>query len=308
MNKIKLAVIAGPTASGKTKMAVEVAQDVKADIVSADSMLVYRGMDIGTAKPSLKQRKLVKHHIIDVASPRQDYSVSDYTTDALEAITKIRRANKNFLVCGGTGFYINALINGNFKAPKSDPKVRENLEQRLKKGETLFDLHKELTKIDPETALRVHENDSYRVLRALEVYYGTGKTMTYYRTEHKDNNNANFEPFIVILNPTREELYERIQYRTNNMFKYGLIEETQELLREGFGPQLKPMKSIGYLQAVQIIQGRINISEAKDDINKQTMALAKRQITWFRKQPHAKWFPSDRIEDAKKEIKAFICS
>ncbi len=299
MEKIRLAVIAGPTASGKTKTAIDIAMDIKAEIISADSMLIYKRMNIGTAKPGHNQQKLVHHHMIDLVEPWQEYSVSDYAQDALAVIAKLRRARKNFLVCGGTGFYINALINGTFKAPKSDPLIRQKLEQRIKDGETLLSLHQELKKVDPQTAARVHENDSYRITRALEIYYGTGKTMTYYREEHKQNTNTNFDPLIFVINPSKDELSERIEYRTRKMFEYGLIEETQELLRNGCSPHLKSMHSIGYLQAVGVIYGRINIAEAKDDINKQTMALAKRQITWFKKQPQTKWVSSVDSKEIK---------
>lgn len=289
VNKTKLIVIAGPTASGKTKTAIDIALDNNAEIVSADSMLIYKKMNIGTAKPTPRQQKLVRHHVIDMVKPWEDYSVSDYAKDALQAINKIRGRGKNFIVCGGTGFYINALINGTFQAPKSDPVIRQKIEQRIKNGEPLCELHKELKRIDPETASRVHENDSYRIQRALEIYYGTGKTMSYFRNEHKQNTNTDFEPTIIVLNPTKEELYERIRYRTERMFKHGLMEETQELLREGCTPQLKSMKSIGYLQAIQVIYGRASIKEAIEDTIKQTVALAKRQITWFKKQPNTKW-------------------
>lgn len=284
----RLLAIAGPTASGKTKIAIDIALENNMEIISADSMQVYKYMDIGTAKPSSEERKKVKHHMIDIVEPDVDYTVSDFCDDSADVITQIEQNKKTPLVCGGTGFYLNALINGTFNTPPSDPAIRQKLEPRAEDRTELYKMHEELKKIDPTTAARIHPNDKYRIVRALEVYYITGNTMSYYRDAHnsvkKEKNSL-----MIVLNPDKEELVRNIKERTAQMVKAGLVDEVKVLLSRGYSPDLKPLKSIGYLEAVRFIQGKISIEELNEDIIKQTAALAKRQLTWFKKQKDTLW-------------------
>jgi len=244
--------------------------------------------------------------MIDVVEPWEEYSVSDYEKDAKKAISDIMKASKVPLLCGGTGFYINAVINGTFKTPGADKKIREELQKRLSSGTSLKELHDELKKIDPDTASRVHENDNYRITRALEVYYSTGKTMSYFRELHDKESNTNFEPLIIVLDVAKEELQKRVELRTKKMMGSGLLDEVKDLLKNGCTEDLKPMKSIGYLQAVKVLKGEININEAIEEINTETIALAKRQLTWFKKRTGTKWMSPHEKNSIKDEIRRFL--
>jgi tRNA dimethylallyltransferase len=302
----KLVIIAGPTASGKTQVSIDIAKGLEAQIISADSMLIYKRMNIGTAKPNRQEMQGIEHHLIDIVEPWETYTVSDYENDALSIINKIYDNNSTPLICGGTGFYINALINGTFSTPAPSPEVRKKLNEDLKNGKTLKQLHSDLKKIDPQTASRVHENDSYRIFRALEVYYSTGKSMSYFRSIHETAKNTRFKPLIIVLSPEKGILKERIKKRTTKMFQDGLLKEVKELLDAGCSKELKPMKSIGYKQAIEHLEGLMSLEEAMENIIKETTALAKRQITWFKKRDHTKWIDPTAIKDIQKEIKNFL--
>jgi len=310
MHGEKLIAIAGPTASGKTRVSMELAQKLGAEIISSDSLLVYKGLDIGTAKPSKKEQDLVPHHLIDIVEAWKNYTISDFYNDAIRAISDIKSRKKNFLITGGTGFYLNALINKPFSSPTSSNEVRKKLEQRLEKGETLSDLHDELKKIDTASAERIHPNDKYRISRALEVFYTTGKTMSFFRNMHKEDSKdkpRNFNPLIIVLNPDKEELKDAIITRTKKMFEDGLIDEVKKLLSKGCTPEMKPLKSIGYKETIQLINGEISCDEAILLINKNTTALAKRQITWFKKQPFTLWMhPIREINRIKETVLGFM--
>ncbi|MFH1224148.1 MAG: tRNA (adenosine(37)-N6)-dimethylallyltransferase MiaA [Pseudomonadota bacterium] len=295
----KLLVVAGPTASGKTTISMKIAEKMGAEITSADSLLVYKRMDIGTAKPSKKEREQVPHHLIDVVEPSEEYTVSDYREDAVSKMEEIKSRGKDFIVAGGTGFYINALINETFKTPKADPELRKELEEKK-------DLYEELKKIDPQSAERIHPNDKYRTVRAMEVYYTSKKTMTQFREEHKKISKR-MEPLIIVLNPSKEELLKNIDIRTNKMLRMGLVEEVNDLIKSGISTNLKPMKSIGYKQAVDFIQGRITEDEMTKNIRAETAALAKRQVTWFKKQEHTRWYhPVKDMDRIRNDIVSFI--
>lgn len=306
MKKTRLSVIAGPTASGKTQTAIETALELNAEIVSADSMLIYKRMDIGTAKPNKEQLKTVRHHMIDIVEPWQEYSVSDYEKDARRAVSDILSSNKTPILCGGTGFYINAVINGTFKTPRADKKIREEIERRLNSGTSLKELHDELKRIDPQTASWVHENDNYRITRALEVYYSTGKTMSHFRDLHEKERNADIDPMIIVIDVPKDELQRRIEQRTDKMLEQGLLEEVEGLIKAGCTEDLKPMKSIGYLQAVKVLKGEMNKDQAIEEINAETLALAKRQLTWFKKRDGIKWMPPAKISSITDEIRRFL--
>jgi tRNA dimethylallyltransferase len=310
MQKQKLLAITGPTASGKTKIALELAQDLRAEIISSDSLLVYKGLDIGTAKPNKKERSIVPHHLIDIVEPWENYTMSNFYHDAINAISDIRSRKKNFIITGGTGFYLNALINRPFSSPAGSNEIKLKLEQRLQDGEPLINLYNELKEIDSESAKRIHPNDKYRVSRALEVFYSTGKTMTQFRKTHEKeskNKPLDFEVLIIVLNPDKDELKEAIRKRTEKMFKDGLIDEVKNLLTKDCRKEMKPLKSIGYKETIQIINGSISEQEAIELINKNTNALAKRQITWFKKQPFTLWVhPIREIDRIKQSVLKFM--
>jgi tRNA dimethylallyltransferase len=301
MRPRKLLAIAGPTASGKTRISIDIAIRNNAEIISSDSLLVYKHLDIGTAKPTKQERGTITHHLIDMVEPWDIYTISDFYRDAMSAIDDISARKKNFIVTGGTGFYLNALINKTFRSPGSDPEIRKKLEQRLTEGAALATLHSELEAVDPKTAKRVHPNDKYRIIRALEVYLSTGNTMTFFREQHQDNESSDFEPQIIVLDPDKQELRSNIEARTKKMFDDGLIEEMEGLLKMGCTPDMKPLKSIGYKQATELISGKITKDQAIASVITETVALAKRQVTWFKKQPFTIWLhPIRDIEEIRR--------
>lgn len=272
----KIFIISGPTASGKSSLALELASNFNLEIVNADSLQIFKGMDIGTAKPSLDEQKLVKHHLIDIVNPWDDYSNSNYQSDADNAINSI---NSIPIVCGGSGFYIKSLMYGIFKIPKVTP---NNDFFELLKNSTKETLYAKLQSIDPETAHRFHANDTYRTNRALEVYYSTGQTMSYYREQH--NETPRYDFVFIVLTPDKKLLKKNIFDRTNSMIKNGLIDEVKNLLEISPTKNVKAYKSIGYNEIITYLDQKISLEEAIEQINNNTYHLAKRQVTWFKKQ------------------------
>lgn len=275
----KIFIISGPTASGKSKLAIEIASKFNLEIVNADSLQIYKGMDIGTAKATIQEQKLIKRHLIDIVNPWEVYSNANYLKDADKVIDEISSKGKIPIICGGSGFYIKSLLFGTFDIPKIKPK--NEFLQLINKA-SKEDLYKMLLKVDPETASRFHENDSYRTNRALEVYYSTGKTMTYYREIHKKV--PRYEYVFIVLSPDKDILKRNIFDRTNNMIKNGLIDEVKGLLNISTNKNLKPLMSIGYKEIIAYLDSEIGLEEAKTQIYKNTIHLAKRQVTWFKKQ------------------------
>jgi tRNA dimethylallyltransferase len=304
----KLIIIGGHTASGKTGLSIEVASALSTEIVSADSMLVYKHMDIGTAKPSITERAGIKHHMIDVIEPWEHFTVSAYYDMAIPSLSEIAK-DRVPVVAGGTGFYINTIINGMYSCPAAPAEIKERLEQRLLNGETLSGLHKELSSIDPVSAKRIHPNDMYRILRALEVYYSTGKTMSHFREAHAQSSAGIIKPNIlfIVLRLEKERLKNSVIARTQKMLDSGLMEETQKLLDAGCTENTKSMRSIGYRQAVMHVQSGLSIEDAKISIIEETMALAKRQNTWFKGRPNTRFY--NPLTDKHKifdDIKNFV--
>lgn len=295
MNKIFI--ISGPTASGKSKLALDLASNFKLEIVNADSLQIYKGMDIGTAKPSLKEQELVKHNLIDIVNPWDEYSNSNYIKDAETVISKLCSEQQIPLICGGSGFYIKSLLYGIFNIPKI--KVSNDYYELIKNS-TKEELHNKLIEIDPETASRFHSNDSYRTNRALEVYYGTGQTMSYFRTQHKETSKYDF--VFIVLNPNRSVLKQKISERTNTMIKNGLIDEVKQLLNLCSNKNLKPLKSIGYKEIVDYLDQKTTLVEAIELININTYHLAKRQLTWFKKQNNIIYIDPESAYTKIKEI------
>ncbi len=304
LEKPKVIVISGPTASGKTDLAIELASYFDGEIVNADSMQVYRGMDIGTAKPTVEQRKKIPHYLIDIVDPDEEFNAAIYREMALRAIYDISKRDKSCFVVGGTGLYIRALVGGLFYVPPKDPRLRESLKKEAeKKGlKTLYDM---LLRCDPEYAKTIHPNDRVRIIRALEVYHLSGKKMSELIKQHgfKESSLRTLKIFLSI---PRKELYKRIDKRCDKMIEAGLIEETRRLLMQGYSPKLKSMQSIGYRHMVKYITGEWTLEEALRYMKRDTRRYAKRQITWFKKEPDMIWISPSEKEVIKKKILEFL--
>jgi tRNA dimethylallyltransferase len=286
-NSKPILILAGPTAVGKTDASILLAQELKAEIVSADSMQIYRGMDIGTAKPSLEQRKLVYHHMIDIASPDQPYSVGDYLRDARSAIDGILASGGTPIVVGGTGLYIRALTRGLFHGPPADLELRERLLLREGEGEPGV-LYSDLVKVDPEAAVKIHPNDLRRTIRALEVYYLRDRKLSDFQQEHSFQDRP-YQYRLVFLVRSRSELYARIEKRVDQMIGEGLEAEVRTLMDRGYLPGLSSMQGLGYKHFLDCFLGKTSRDEAVALLKRDTRRFAKRQFTWFRREPESVW-------------------
>lgn len=280
----RLTVIAGPTASGKTALAVELARRAGGEIVSADSQQVYKHFDIGTAKPSAEELSAVPHHLISVVEPMETFSAAEYQRRADAVIADIHSRGQPVVVVGGTGLYLRVLLHGVVEAPGADPELRASLEA-LAAAEGREAVHRKLVEVDPETAARLPPNDLVRIIRALEIHARTGVTASEFRRSHAFAPDR--YPFrLYVLEPPREALYRNINARTEAMFAHGLVEETRELMERGYA-DAAPMRSVGYVQARAVVEGRMTLEEAIHDTAQETRRYAKRQLTWFRKEPGA---------------------
>ncbi len=292
--------IAGPTASGKTALAVELAKELNGEVVSCDSMQVYRRMDIGTAKPTLEEMQGIPHHMIDVAEPWEDFSVSRYCEMAAPIVDDILSRGKTAVIAGGTGLYMDALIRGNTFAPFPATGVRERLEAQAD-ADGMEAMLSHLRAVDPDAAQRLHLSDRKRILRALEVYLETGETIT----EHNRKTQAvppRYSPLWLGLDFTeREELYRRIDLRVGLMLQQGLVEEIRGLLAEGIPEKATAMQAIGYKEFVDALDGRCTIEEAADQVRQSSRRYAKRQLTWFRRNKAIHWLIRD-TGDTGREI------
>ena len=278
--------LAGPTASGKTALAVALAQALNGEVVSCDSMQVYKFMDIGTAKPTLDEMGGVPHHMIDVADPREDYSVSRYCKDAAPIVEDIVSRGKTAIIAGGTGLYMDSLIRGNDFAPFPSTGVRERLERQAD-AEGLEAMRSWLRSIDPEAEARIQ--DRKRLLRALEVYLETGETIT----EHNRRTQAlppRFTPLWLGLDfENRQSLYSRIDQRVTHMLEAGLLQEIRSLLQSGVPDAATAMQAIGYKEFVSALNGHGTVEAAADSVRQSSRRYAKRQLTWFRRNPAIHW-------------------
>ena len=278
--------IPGPTASGKTALAVDLARELGGEVVSCDSMYVYRRMNIGTAKPTLEEREGIIHHMIDVAEPDEDFSVSRYCAMAAPIVDDIVARGKTAIIAGGTGLYMDSLIKGNDFAPFPSTGVREKLEAQAD-AEGMEAMAAWLRSVDPEAAERIH--DRKRLLRALEVYLETGETIT----EHNRRTQAippKYTPLWIGLDfAERSELYRRIDLRVDLMLQQGLVEEIKELLASGIPEKATSMQAIGYKEFVAALNGSGTIEEAAEEVRKASRHYAKRQLTWFRRNKNIHW-------------------
>ncbi len=285
--------IAGPTASGKTALAVELAKELHGEVVSCDSMQVYKGMDIGTAKPTEEERQGIVHHMLDVAEPQEDFSVSRYCALAGPIVDDIVARGKVAIIAGGTGLYMDSLIKGNAFAPFPATGMRERLEQQAE-SEGMARMLALLGEIDPESAARLHEKDRKRIIRALEVYYETGETIT----QHNRKTQAlppRYSPLWLGLDfENRQDLYGRIDARVDIMLEMGLLAEIEGLLQRGIPPKCTAMQAIGYKEFVDALEGKGSVAEAADLVRQSSRHYAKRQLTWFRRNSRIHWLVRSR--------------
>ena len=280
--------IAGPTASGKTALAVELAKEFNGEVVSCDSMQVYRRMDIGTAKPTEEEMQGIVHHMIDVAEPEEDFSVSRYCRLASPVVDDILARGKTAIIAGGTGLYMDSLIRGNDFAPFPATGVRERLEAQAD-AEGMEAMLRWLSSVDPDSAARLHLSDRKRIIRALEVYLETGETITQHNRKTQEIP-PKYAPLWLGLDfADRAALYRRIDLRVDIMLQQGLIAEIKNLLASGIPPKCTAMQAIGYKEFVNALNGEETIGQAAEEVKKSSRHYAKRQLTWFRRNPAIHW-------------------
>ncbi len=282
-------VLLGPTASGKSSLAIVLAQQFHGEIVSCDSVAVYREFEIGTAKPSLAQRMLVPHHLIDIVAPGEAFTAGDYSRQARAAIADITSRGKLPVVVGGTGLYLRALLEGLFPGPQRSEELRERLRQKAAQRGSPY-LHHILARLDSSSAVQIHPNDAPKLIRAIEVCLATRRPMSELWRDKGRDRLQGYRVLRIGLNPDREALYARINHRAAQMFEQGLIEETQHLLQKY--PDLSaatPFASLGYKQAVQHIRGELTHDEAVTLTQQGHRNYAKRQMTWFNREPQVQW-------------------
>ncbi len=285
--KAKLVVIAGATGLGKTAAAIELAEHFGAEIIGADSMQIYRYMDIGTAKPTVEERARVAHHLVDIVDPDQPFDAARYVDMGRKILDSLHRRDVLPLVVGGTGLYIKALVHGLFQMPPTNLETRRRLKD-LAHSQGSQAMHRKLAECDPEAAARIHANDVFRIVRALEVFAATGKPLSRLHRQHRFGE-APYDVLKIALNMDRETLYHRIDTRVEAMVAQGLIEEVHQLLARGYTGQLRSMQSLGYRQILDHIQGRLTRPEAISQIKRDTRRYAKRQMTWLRADPEFVW-------------------
>lgn len=291
MNKEKVVVICGPTASGKTALSIELAKKIGGEVVSCDSMQIYKDMDIGTAKPTIEEMQGIKHYMIDILSPDERYSVADYKVQAKKAIREIIEKGKTPIVVGGTGLYVDSLIYEiEYPNIQFDEKYRAKLEKQVEeKG--LEELYKKAEEIDPEAIQKISKNDKKRILRILEIYHATGKNKTEQEKKSREKE-PEFDYLVYGLNMPREKLYKRIDLRVDVMIKQGLIEEVEKVYKK-YRKFPTAMQGLGYKEVVEYLNNNLTKEEMIDKIKQETRRYAKRQMTWFRKNKQTIWLDTE---------------
>lgn len=300
-----LIVIAGPTASGKSSLALDLALRFGGEIISCDSVAVYREFEIGTAKPTIEERARVPHHLIDVVAPDAYFTAGEYARLAREAARQITARGRLPIVCGGTGLYLRAMLDGLFAGPERDEELRERLRSRKNPGA----LWRLLRRLDPEAASRIHSNDEPKLIRAIEVCAASSRPMSELLREGRDALEG-YRILRIGLSPERALLYHRINLRCVEMFDRGLVEETRALLAR-YGPDPFAMRSLGYRQTAEHLRGECSAREALERAQQGHRNYAKRQLTWFRRDPEMQWlsvFGSEAFDPASKMIESFLAS
>jgi tRNA dimethylallyltransferase len=302
--KPKIIVICGATAIGKTAVGIEFAKTLGGEIVSADSMQIYRYMDIGTAKPSPTELAQVPHYMIDIVDPDQDYDAVQFSKQARARIAEIANRGLIPFIVGGTGLYIKALLHGLFQARPVDPKIRSRLKQEAEKVGSQA-LYERLQQLDPNTADRLHPNDSYRILRALETIESTGKSISDLHREHGFEDDP-FDALKIGLQMDRQKLYDRIDLRVDLMIEAGLNQEVAKLLAMGYTAELKSMQSIGYRHVVEFMEEKLSWDECLRTLKRDTRRFAKRQLTWFGADDQITWYAPDQLKNMAGLIRRFL--
>ena len=304
MSRIPLIVIVGPTASGKSSLAVDLAVDLDAEIVSADSMQVYRTMDIGTAKTTPAERRDIPHHLIDVADPDEDYDAGRYEREADHAVREIVSRGKPVIAAGGTGLYVRALTEGLFEGPRSDPVVRDNI-RKLAEEKGDEGLLEALRQVDEDKARQLSAKDSLRIIRALEVYEKTGIPISEHHKRHRFSKRK-YHILKIGIDVDREALYDRINGRVDEMISSGFAGTVQALLDQGYDESCRSMSAIGYRQMISRLRGDVSLVEAIESIKQETRRYAKRQSTWFGKDREIRWFRKEAFGDVPAAIDHFL--
>jgi tRNA dimethylallyltransferase len=312
----KLIVLCGPTAVGKTELSLQIAERFSCEIVGVDSMQVYRFMDIGTAKPTLAERQRIPHYLIDIVDPDYNYTLGRFVNDANEAIQTIYSHGKTPLLTGGTGLYLKGLLEGlfdeNVLASVNDKEnnrekistTRQELRKKLQ-AQGNEDLYRELKTVDPDSAGRIHTNDTQRLLRALEIYYSTGIPWSQHLANHSKKK-SQYKTLKIGLTRPRKELYTRINQRVEFMIEQGLLAEVKKLLSMGFDSELKAMKSLGYRHMINYLNGNWTWEQALEKLARDTRHYAKRQYTWFNNDPEIIWHDVREKDTILREIEFFL--
>ena len=294
MNKIPLIILTGPTAVGKTNLSIDLAKELNAEIISADSMQIYKYMDIGSAKVTKEEMDGVVHYMIDEVTPDVPFSVSEFQMRSEKYIEEINKKGKSVLITGGTGLYLNSLIyNMDFAKSNANNEIREKLEQELAENGIDY-MHEKLRGLDEEAANRIHKNNTKRVIRAIEVCM-SGQKMNDFSKDLRYN--EKYKPIIIVLNRDREVLYQRINKRVDIMLENGLLDEVKELLKMGYTKDMISMQGIGYKEMIKYLDGEYTYDEAIEIIKRDSRRYAKRQLTWFKRYQDAKWFDLDKYQD-----------
>jgi tRNA dimethylallyltransferase len=302
--KPALVIISGPTGVGKTEAAIAAAEPLGAEIISADAMQVYKCMDIGTAKPTLEQQQRVRHHLIDVVDPDEPFSAALFKEMAGARIQDLHREKCPVFVVGGTGLYIKALTRGLFPTGGQDSAIREKLREEVE-ASGLEALYQRLRMVDPEAAQRIHPNDTYRIIRALEVHQATGQPISRHQRHHGFQD-VGYRTLSIGLTLDRTILYDRIDRRVDVMLASGFLEEVQGLLDQGYASTLKSMRSIGYRHVADYLEGRVSWNETLSLFKRDTRHYAKRQLTWFKADPDIEWLEPNRRDELREKIDLFL--
>ncbi|MFO7884306.1 MAG: tRNA (adenosine(37)-N6)-dimethylallyltransferase MiaA [Desulfobacteraceae bacterium] len=301
---VKIVVVCGPTGIGKTSTAITLAQEFDGEIISADSMQIYRYMDIGTAKPDKEEQKQVAHYLVDVADPDEPFDAALFADLADKAVEKITCKKKLPIVAGGTGFYIKAMLYGLFRGSPADQTLIQQLEQEAEKkgGDTLY---KRLEQIDPASAASIHPHDTFRIVRALEVFMSTGRTMSSFQKAHEFAVKK-YDALKIGLRMDRQELYRRIEQRVDLMMDQGLIDEVENLRQMGYSCDLKSMQSIGYRHICDFLNKKVSFEETLRLLKRDTRRYAKRQLTWFGREKDIVWIDPRDTDRAEVLVKDFL--
>ncbi len=302
MKKPNIIVICGPTAVGKTAVAIEIAKRFHGEIVSADSMQIYRYMDIGTAKPDADELSQARHHLIDILNPDEPFDAAAYAAMAGKIIRELHSQGIVSIVAGGTGLYIRALLHGIFEEKSSDPEIRQRLKEELRE-QGIEAMYQRLRNCDPNT--EIHPNDAFRIIRALEVFEISGKPISEYHRRHGFGDDP-YHALMIVLFTEREILYERINRRVDRMIEQGFEKEVRKLLDMGYSPKLKSMQSIGYRHICDYLAGSVSWEESVRLLKRDTRRYAKRQMTWFKAEPDAIWVRAENWQDSIQKINDFL--